>query len=107
MYVCMCSVSTFSNISSETTGPIEAKFHLKPQWNGDTKVYSNGLGHMTKMATMAIYGKNMKNFFSGTKRLMTFKVDMQYRVLEYYQVCSNEHPGLTLNTFTARSNLVP
>ena len=32
---------------------------------------------------------------------------MQYRVLEYYQVCSNDGPGLTLTYFTARSNLVP
>ena len=26
--------------------------------------------------------------------------------MEYYQVCSNDDPGLTLN-FTGRSNLVP
>ena len=32
---------------------------------------------------------------------------MQHRVLEYYQVCSNEAPGLTLTSLTARSNLVP
>ena len=58
MYVCM---STFSNIfSSETTGPIEAKFHVEPPWDGGTKVYSNGPGHMTKMATIPIYGKNLK-----------------------------------------------
>ena len=25
-----------------------------------TKLYSNGPGHMTKMATMPIYGKNLK-----------------------------------------------
>ena len=60
MYVCMyVCVSTFSNIfSSETTGPIEAKFHVQPPWDGRTKVCSNGPGHMTKMA--AIYGKNLK-----------------------------------------------
>ena len=52
---------------------------------------------MTKMAAMPIYGKNLqKFFFSGTKRLMTLKLGMQHRVLEYYQVCSNDHPGLTL-----------
>ena len=28
-------------------------------------------------------------------------------MLEYYQVCSNDDPGLTLTYFTARSNLVP
>ena len=38
---------------------------------------------------------------------MTLKVDMQHQVLEYYQVCSNDAPGLTLIYFTARSNLVP
>ena len=54
-------MSTFSNIfSSETTGPIEAKFHMEPPWDGGTKVCSNGLGHLTKMAAMPIYGKNVK-----------------------------------------------
>ena len=38
---------------------------------------------------------------------MTFNFGMQHRVLEYYQVCSNDDPGLTLTYFTARSNLVP
>ena len=32
---------------------------------------------------------------------------MQHWVLEYYQVYSNDEPGLTLTHFTARSNLVP
>ena len=27
--------------------------------------------------------------------------------IEYYQVCSNDAPGLTLTYFMARSNLVP
>ena len=31
---------------------------------------------------------------------------MQHRVLEYYQVCSNDDPGLTLTFFTARSDVV-
>ena len=38
---------------------------------------------------------------------MTLKLGMQYRVHEYYQVCSNDDPGLTLTYFTAMSNLVP
>ena len=86
MYVCMfVCVSTFSNIfSSDITGPIEAKFHVEPPWDGGTKACSNGLGHMTKMTAMPIYGKNLKNFFSGTKRPMTLKLGMQHRVLEYY-----------------------
>ena len=52
---------TFSNIfSSETAWPIKAKFYLEPPWEGGTKVCINGPGHMTKMATMPIYGKNLK-----------------------------------------------
>ena len=37
---------------------------------------------------------------------MTLKLDMYHRVLEYYQVCSNDDPGLTLTYFTTRSNMV-
>ena len=42
----------------QTAGPFEAKFHVKPPWVGGTKVCSGGLGHMTKMSTKPIYGKN-------------------------------------------------
>ena len=61
MYVCMyvCSVSIFSNIFSETTGLIEAKFRVEPPWERGTKVCSSSPGHMTKIASMPIYGKNL------------------------------------------------
>ena len=36
---------------------------------------------------------------------MTLKVCMHQWVLRYYQVRSNDDPGLTLPYFTARSNL--
>ena len=63
---------------------------------------------MTKMAAMPIYGKNLKKIFiSGTKRPMILKLGMQHWVLEYYKICSNDDPGLTLTYFTARSNVVP
>ena len=32
---------------------------MEPPWDGGTKVCSNGPGHMTKMATMPISGKNL------------------------------------------------
>ena len=38
---------------------------------------------------------------------MTLKLGMLHRVFEYYQVYSNNDPGLILTYFTARSNLVP
>ena len=37
---------------------------------------------------------------------MNLKLGMQHRVLEYYQVCSNDVPEMTLTYFTARSDLV-
>ena len=43
---------------------IEAKFHVEPLWDRGTKVCSNGPGHMTTMAAMPIYGKNMAKFSS-------------------------------------------
>ena len=63
---------------------------------------------MTKMAAMPINGKNMKNSSSsGTKTPMTSTLCMQHRVLEYYQIYSNDDPVLTLTYFTAVSDLVP
>ena len=45
--------------SSETALPIKAKLYVEPPWEGGTKVYINGPGHMTKVAAMPIYGKNL------------------------------------------------
>ena len=45
--------------SSETALPIKAKFYVVPPWEGGTKICINGPGHMTKMAAITIYGKNL------------------------------------------------
>ena len=51
-----CHHSQCSNIfSSESTGPIKAKLHMEHPKEGGTKVCIIGPGHMTKMATRAIY----------------------------------------------------
>ena len=69
--------STFSNISSETTGPIKLKFNMDTPQDMGTKVCSNGPSHMTMMATAPIYGKNLlKIFFSRTSRQMTLGLFM-------------------------------
>ena len=55
-------------------------------WDGGTNICSDGPGHMTKMATMPIYGKNLKkSSFFGTKRPMTLNLSMHHWVVEYYQ----------------------
>ena len=80
----MCHLSvrlphSLNILSSETAGPIKVKFQMEPPWDGGTKISSNGPCHMTKMATMPIYGKNIKKiFFSGIKRPITLKLGMQH-----------------------------
>ena len=52
------SDSIFSSFFfSITARPIEAKFHVDPSWDRGTNIWSNGLGHMTMMAAMPIYGR--------------------------------------------------
>ena len=46
----------FKFLFLEAACPIESKFYVEPPWNGGTKIWSNGLGHMTRMAAMPIYG---------------------------------------------------
>ena len=64
--------STYLNIVFlETTRPIEIKIHMTLPYDWLAKICTNCYGHMTKMATKPIYGKNYLNiFFSGTKRPM-------------------------------------
>ena len=58
---CVVRPSTISyDFSSETTGSIVIKFHTQPPGSLGKKKCSNGLDHMTKMAAMPIYGKNLK-----------------------------------------------
>ena len=43
--------------SSETTGPFKLKFHMETPYDAETKVCSNGPGHIIKVAATPIYGK--------------------------------------------------
>ena len=92
---------------SETALPIKAKFYVEPPWVGRTIFCSRHLGHMTKMATTPINGKNhSKIFFSRTGGPISTKLDMLDWGLQPIIVCSNDDPGVTFTYFTARSNLV-
>ena len=79
---------------------------MEPPWEGGTKVYINGPGHMTKMAAMPIYGKNLKNLLLQNQKSYYLKTWHVASALKLYQVYINDDPGLTLTYFTARSNLV-
>ena len=49
--------------------------------------------------------KTLKNLLLWNQK--ADDLNMQHRVFEYYQDCSNDDPGLTMTYFLARSNLVP
>ena len=69
--------------SLETTGPIEAKFHMESPWDGGTKVYSKPWSHDQDGRHICPY------------------------MVKTLKKSSSPDPGLTLTYFTARSNLVP
>ena len=61
----------------QTMGSIKLKFLVKTTYDKLAKMYTKYFGHLTKMATMPIYGKNLlKIFFSRTRRPMTLRLGM-------------------------------
>ena len=73
----------------------------------EPKIVQNGPGHMTKMATMPIYGKNPLKIFSRTRRLMTLGLGMLLHLGCWaYQICLKNDPRLTLTYLASRSNLL-
>ena len=74
-------VTQFSNLnvffSQKTDELFETKYHVKDFGSTETKIYTNRLGHMTKMAATPIYGKNpSKIFFSRTNGQIAMKLVM-------------------------------
>ena len=62
--------------------------------------------HMTKIAVMLIYGKNLQKFFSyRTNSPMNMKLCMEQYVLKLYIVYINDDPELTLTHFKTMSYL--
>ena len=71
------------------------------------KTYTNCSGHMTKVATVSIYGINALNiFYSETKRPMALGLSMQHWECGPYKVCTNDDSRLAVTYFMARSNLI-
>ena len=70
--IALCPRSRRCNIFKllflNNTRPFEAQFHMKPPWDVGMKICSNIPGHMTKMASRPIYGKNLKNSPSSEPR---------------------------------------
>ena len=59
-YVCMC-VNIFKHLFLRNHWANQkSKFHTEPRWDRKMKICSTGPGHMTKIATIPIYGKSLK-----------------------------------------------
>ena len=70
------------------------------------KINIFGPGHMTKMAAIPIYAKNLKNLLLQN-HLANF-LETEYEAFgELVIVYINNDAGLTMTHFMARSNLVP
>ena len=70
-----CIFPQYSNLFySETARLIKAKLHVEHPPEGETAVYINGPGHMAKMAATAINSKNLKIFFTRTRRHIILKL---------------------------------
>ena len=89
----------------------------EPQWEGGTKVYINGIGHMTKMVPGLSIAKTFKNPCpymvktfkkpSSLERWTDFKeTTVVHQRLWPIKICINHGLGLILICFTAGSNLV-
>ena len=61
---------------AETVGRFGTKAPMKAYGRMEMKIYTNELGHMTNMATMPIYGKNLKKLLLQKNRLMTLNLGM-------------------------------
>ena len=77
----MLKHSFFTNLSD----PIELKFHVKTPYDKLAKIYTKYFGHMTKMMTTPIYGKNHLKIFPRTRKPGTCYVALG---CEAYQVCN-------------------
>ena len=66
------SLSSVHNVQTSALLKLlgQSKPNLEPPWEGGTKVYINGPGHMTKMVAMPIYGKNLKKSSSPEQEVL-------------------------------------
>ena len=66
---------------------------LSSHWAILRQIHQHNASHMTKMASMPIYGKNtLKIFFLGTTGLVLMKLRMKHQRPKLFIFCSNYDP---------------
>ena len=66
----------------ETAWPIKAKLHVEHRYERGMKVYINGPGHLTKMATMDINSKNLYTRKSSSPEPEAYDFDTWHEASE-------------------------
>ena len=81
---------------------------MKTPYDKLAKMYTKYFAHMTKMATMPIYGKTLKQIFSSRTRWpLTLGLICSIGDVGPSKFSSNDDSKLTFTYFTSRSNLLP
>lgn len=84
------------------------KWHLLLKYcanfNQEVKIYSNGLGLLSKMATMSKYGENPLKTFSRAEKQETLKPGIKRWELQDFKVYSNDDSLLVDDLSTYRSS---
>ena len=75
---------------------------MEPHWEGVTKFCINGPGHMTKMAAMPIYGKNLLDLLLRTSGPISTKLGMYHLGLQPIIIFTNDDPWVDLDLFYAK-----
>ena len=97
------SIWTYMNIKGQGHSLTLVQGHPDPiLWIGWTKAFQKVQITWPRWSPCPYMVKKTLKIFAWTERPMTLKLGMQHRVLEYYQVCSSDAPGLTLTFFTQR-----
>ena len=79
---------------------------MKTSHIGLAKIYTNCTGHMAKMVTMPIYGKN--HLKSSLEPKGQWPLDLVCSIADvgFYPICTNDESRLTLTYLIAMSNLI-
>ena len=86
--------SQYSNVFFyETTWPFRVKLHIEHPLEGGTKFCINGQDHMTKMATIPIYDKNLYKASSPEPGVCNLKLGMQHSGFKLYKAGINDYVG--------------
>ena len=73
---------------------------MEPSWERGTCIFKNGLGHVTKMAIISIYGQSLYNLLLWNQKLND--LETRHQRFKVYRVNINNDRSLTLPYLTPR-----